>query len=367
MKNVFPTRAPLLLGACLLLFFGVLAKAQNGPKADASKADASALPTRKFTIDNVPVDLLVWWLDSSHQPLPLYIRSSLNNGGEVSRQGLFVSPNLSTVRVSPAGAPQAPGDDANPHLLAPPQGEHGSGKSADQSSAPRKLGRFGNALGPLGAALPAEVSIVAVEKERNRLTARGPLAGLDALSEIIRQIDVPLQQAEVRMTLVEVARDDLKTLGLTFPAKAGLPAEQQTRTAIALAPEGGRALDELIQNKAAKLLSTPQFVVLSGLTGKVRATEMNSTILDYKYQDAPANSAPGFFFVETSNALTCGLEVTGDMVALRIRIEWDDTVASVAGTLRDGQTLAIRLPNSDPNSKTVRLGFLTPHIIKRAA
>ena len=209
---------------------------------------------------------------------------------------------------------------------------------------------------------------MSVEDPRNTLTARGPQASLDALGRLIAEIDVPLEQVEIEMPLVEMTREEAKKLGLKFPNSVGLKGDVYAYAAVMLAPASvsTSAINQLVVTGRAKIINDPRLAVLSGLTGRIQSTERRSAMLDFDYKEAPKGLAPGVAFISSSTGLTCGVEIVADMVNLQAQVELNNTTSEIVTTIRDNQTLAIRLSSFDPNSPTVRIAFLTARIIRRA-
>ena len=341
MKNIFLLRLPVMLGASLLLT-SALATAQDAPKSaqlapvtDAIAPLGTTFERRAFQVRNVRVDFLAWWLDPSHQPMPIPIQSSINNGGKLRT----LTPYLSAPAIERADAEQSLIEQRN---------------------------RSGNALGPENLKLPPDITIIGVINPRKILLARGPQTSLDQLGELISEIDAPLTQVEVEMPIVEMARDDLRTLGLQFPENNTEKTDRYTRAAVTLAPDSAStsALNRLIAKGSARVINAPRLTAFSGLTAQLKSTESRSNTLDYDYKGDPKDLTPGVVFVASSTGLTCGVEVAGKTIALNATIEMDNIIATVKGTIRDGQTLAVRLPSFDPNSPTVRVAFLKPRILE---
>lgn len=320
-----------------LMLCGASARAQT---AEAPVV-APELQTADIPLRNVNASLMAYWLDPAHQAMPQTLRSSLSNGGSWTS---FVD----------------------------------------------KLTRQpGNALGPRDLKLPDGVMELINIDRQNVLHARGTAAGLEALKKLVAQIDVPLQQTEIEAQFWDVALADVATLPLRFRGifqpqdfKNGVVRTQTAVDTPTSIEPTTRALDALRQQNRAHLVTAPRVTVTSGLTAALTSTTTAPFVLDkaagqrFKAQQdaeeaerrklraqrglaeyetltldgvqatASDNWDPGIVFVQEELSLKVASVTRGDLVAMSFQLTNDGTIAQASTIVRDGQTLAMRLPVS---------------------
>ena len=345
------------LGAALALS-GATSHAQPAKGETPTTNPAPALENATIKVKYMPSNIMAYWLDPMHQPQPNQLRSSARNAGTWA--------------------------DLSQQMTRQP----------------------GNGNGPRDLKLPPEVEIVASVDPQNALLVKGTQAGLEALRKLVQEIDVPLKQVEVEAQIWEIAPAKLKSLSLVFRDTAN--DEEKTsqqgadktadplnnigagdyfaRTAFA-APTSNIApiLQELtagLADGSARVITAPSVIAIDGLVASLTSVEARALALDETPQSevettngkekkrldssnrADNNWNMGLTFLQSQTGFTAAPVLHGDRINLSFQLILNNNVTSASTIMRDGQTLAIRLPNANPTTGWTRVALITPRIIR---
>ena len=170
------------------LFLGAAFALTGSSHAQTAPLEQQATPEKPALIKvrNVPSNLMAYWLDPAHQPLPIEIQSSITNRGQTPQlqQHDFPTGDAPDVSVAPI---------ARPLKLRP-----------------------GNGYGPLNLKLPEGIKTLASVDPQNVIFVRGTAAGIEQLRALVAQLDVPLSQVEIEVQFYQLARADLSALSPSF-------------------------------------------------------------------------------------------------------------------------------------------------------
>lgn len=343
MNKTFLCGAALVVGATLASGNG-RAQAQT---ALPPQTPAPELQTATIVLRNIKPSLMAYWLDPSHQPRPFLLRISENSGGNWTR-------DVDELERQP-----------------------------------------GNGNGPRGLKLPNGIqSIVSVDPQ-NVLVAKGTAQALEALKELVKEIDVPLKQVDIEAQIVEIAPADLASFPLKFYIAPAPPDAVErhpvyAETALALSSSPGelvRALNDLIADQGALVVTAPRLTVVNGLVGAIISTEIWPFSIDEKLPTTAAKDDKEDLANVNGLSVSAGKPMGGDwkagtvrlrseigfsvlpvlrgeLIALAFQVSLNGSVAQASATLRDGQMLAMRLPGVDDEERT-RLVLITPRIVVR--
>ena len=345
--NRFRLSSALFFGAALALSNSSHAQ-ETGEKTFPEVA-VEPIESSQIRVRNVASNLMAYWLDPQHQPTPIQIQTSQKNAGLLFRTGFEL--------------PHQPGNGNGPSDLKLPSGIQG---------------------------------LVSVDPQ-NVLRFKGTKAGIEELQKKIEEIDVPLNEIEFEMQIWEMSPDKLKSLPLIFRGTAK-PANTKENSAsntdflsrIALAAptsdiaSTSQILSAGLKDKSANLIITSRLNVIDGLVGTLQSNESRSLVFDGWTSDAPRNKPKteaknpptpdesknafpeGLAFISGQTGITVGPILHGNAMSLVFSINFDGSSTQAATTLRDGQTLAVRLPNDDPATGWPRIALIKAHIIRRA-
>ena len=319
--------------------------------------------TAQIKVRNVSSQLLAYWLDPMHQPKPII---------------------------------QSPFSD-----------ENADDWSFGRDKMPRQPG---NANGPLDLKLPPGVEIMGSLDPQNRLQVKGSKAGIDALQKLVTELDVPITQIEVDAQIWDMSPARLASLPLVFRDAASdeekLPilgdvtvgnggakvgdGDIFTRTAFA-APNSDmtsimQKLNEGIADGSARIINNPRTTVMDGLAAGLYSTESRALIFDNpptkeaeaETTDNDDDNAPnsikedvdqwreGLTSVQSQTGFAAAPVLHGDVMNLGFRIIFINSVTSGSTIMRDGQTLAVRLPIGNIENGWPRVALIKAHIIRRA-
>ena len=332
------------------------AKVDEKPAVDAIELVESA----EIPVRNVASNLMAYWLDPNHQPMPLQIQISQKNAGRLYGEGIGVVPQ--------------PGNGNGPNNLKLPQGILG---------------------------------LVSVDPQ-NVLRVRGTKTGIAALQKLVQQIDVPLNQVGIETQIWEMSPATFQNLPLVFqdttkPADArrvprptgdkndaALNPVLMSRVALA-APASDIApttqiLEAHLKDKSARLIAAPRITVVDGWvatlgTDKSRALVFEGWTSDASKtkpkeqanaetpskSEADKNALPErLAFINGQTGLAVRPVLRGDAMSLSFGITLDNSLTQASTTLRDGQTLAVRLPYANPSNGWMRVALIKPTIVRRA-
>ena len=321
------------LGAALALCGASHAQAL---KTDDVTAAQTRLPTA-IKLNNVPSDIMAYWLDPARQRVPIQLAVSTRNGD--LRGGIV--------------------DDL-----------------------PRQPG---NALGPLGLKLPQGIDeIIPIEPQRV-LLVRGTQVGIEELRQLVQRVDVPLRQTEVEVLFLELTPAAMKELNLPFRWTKVNGKDDKLQPAIADAEMlTNERLNALLANGSAnnfsknfsettvagRILTAPRVRALDGLTALLNSTETRT--LKWPIGDdktpAPQQDAwkAGIAKIQTETGIRVKCASKDDLIAMDLQIMLNDETARMSAIVRDGQKLALLLPRREPSNGVVHIAIVTPRIIRRA-
>ncbi len=341
MNRLHLTRA-LTMGAALALS-GAVGFAQPAPDKAPKVLEIEPLETTQLVVRNVASNLMAYWLDPTHQPTPILIQVSQRNEGILFNLGI--------------GIPPQPG----------------------------------NGNGPRGLTLPAGIqSLVSIDPQ-NVLWVRGTKKGIEALQKQVKEIDVPLNQVEFEVQLWEMSPNTLQSLPLVFrdTSKSANKFDTDFLSRIALAAPASdiapttQILMAGLKTNFTNLISTQRLTVVDGLVATTQSNESRVLLLDEKKSATPqaeskkkeqtspiADADKGTFpegvaFVNGQTGVTIAPTLHGDAMSLTFGIILEGNMTQVATTLRDGQTLAIRLPNANPRTDWPRVALITSRILRQ--
>ncbi len=312
---------------------------------------------------NIPSALMAYWLDPTRQPKPIQIQLSEANGGI---------------------------------------------RPFERDPLPRQPG---NGNGPRDLKLPPGVEIVVSVDPQNVLLVKGSKAGVEALRKLVKEIDVTIDQIEVEAQIWDMSPGKFASLPIVFrdvafgsekiPVLGDVNAAKNAnitsgagdffaRVAFA-APTSDmtsvrQKLNEGLADGSARLITAPRVTAIDGLVASLASTE--SRVLNFdkpptpKAEDETTNNddgnAPnptrevidswkaGLTLVESQTGFAVAPVLHGDVMNLGFRITFDNTVTPGSTVMRDGQTLAVRLPNDNPATGWPRVALLKVHVIRRA-
>ena len=360
------------MGATTLALCGAVSHAQpTKPAASTTVADAPLRAAIK--VSNVDSDIMAYWLDPAHQPVPIQLTISARNG------------DLHSGIVD--GLPRQPG----------------------------------NALGPLDLKLPAGIDQVVSLDPQNVLLVRGTKAGIDELRQLVARSDVPIKQTEVEVQLVELSPAELKELALPFRWTRGADeGDDKTQLAIAeFSQEAQNRLNKLSQfainyynarqdeedqtrfdlpakardeksktnnktrtaaakalgNPVFRIINAPRVTVLDGLTSALLSTESRGLPLPVNFQTPNANDQTpppaqdawqaGIATVQSSTGIRVKCASKGDLIAMDLQVILNNEAEQVSAIVRDGQKLALLLPTRNSSDGATRVAIVTPKMVRR--
>ena len=335
----------LILGAALAL--PGISHAQTTPAKDGktfTMDEIEIIETARIHVNNLASNVMAYWLDPLHQPMPVQIQMSERNAGNLYSMGIGLAPQP------------------------------------------------GNGNGPSGLKLPKGIQDIVSIDPQNVLRVRGTKAGIEALQKLVKEIDVPLKQVEIEVQIWEMSPNTLESLPLVFrdTAKTGNSFNTDFLSRIALAAPTSdiapttQILTAAIKTKFAHLIMAPRLTVIDGLVGTTQSNESRALLLNEKknatsqaeskkQEETPPTPKidketfpEGIAFIIGQNGVTLAPVLHGDAMSLAFGITLDGSVTQAATTLRDGQTLAVRLPNANPTNGWMRVALIKARIIHRA-
>jgi type II secretory pathway component GspD/PulD (secretin) len=110
---------------------------------------------------------------------------------------------------------------------------------------------------------------------RNTLVIMSTPDVYDQINELLAQIDTPPQQVMFEVQVLEINRDDVKTLGVDWGASTKLPSaplNDDLRFRVGTGKYGVNfqaVINHLIENKKGRLLASPRIATLDGVTAKI--------------------------------------------------------------------------------------------------
>ncbi len=298
---------------------------------------------------NLPSNLMAYWLDPLHQQMPMLLQSSLNN--EFSRGGLV-------------------------------------------NDLPRQAG---NGKRPLDLKLPAGVSSVVSIDPQNVLLVKGTDAGIEELRKLVALHDAPVNQTEIEAKFVDMPLADLNALKLPLRWTIS-DAPDTSWPAVGLAPDDmEKQLNALITDGRTRIITAPRMTVVDGLNGQLFSRETRSIELQKTNDVKTARDAmlalegewrEGLTLVSDETGLRATAVTKGDLIAMDLQAEILGQVTQFSSVVRNGQTLAVLLPQNGDDAprrrltplgdvslapqqdvtknQTVRVVFVTARSIKRA-
>ncbi len=329
--------------------------AQPAPPQQPATPEKPVIVPAQIRVQNVPSGLMAYWLDPTHQPIPVQIQFSIASGGKVPQLQEYDFPTSDF----PA-APTAP----KAKLL--------------------KL-RPGNGYGPLNLKLPADIETIASIDPKNVIAVRGTATGIEQLRALVAQLDVPLSQVEIQVQFCQLARADLGALSPSFVtdktgenpvAVTSMSQNQvvpQSQNQIGFV-EGSLAakLNALIAQDKLKVITAPRVTAISGLTAKLQSHERRA----FAYAALPENQSDeakesgilpeGITFTTTETGIVCTPLVYKDLIQLDLKASLENRQLNLTTTVKDEQTLAVEFPAENANSETATVLFITARIIRRA-
>ena len=352
---------PLRLSGALLLgatfAHASSSHAQAAPLEQQVAPEKSAIQTAQIKVRNVPSNLMVYWLDPNHQPIPVQIQQSIANSGKF--------PQLQHYDFSTGNLPAV---------------------STVPKAEPLKL-RPNNGYGPLNLKLPEGIETVVLINPQNVILVRGTATGIEQLRALVAQLDVPLQQVEIEVQFCQLARADLSLLGLSFvgdnpvavetAATASknqiVPPNQSNRVQIGFIRGNltAKITDLLVQNKL-KIINAPRVSAISGLTAELKSDETRAfagSALSANWNDETKESGilpPGAVLTTTETGITCTPLVYKDLVQLDLEASLQNRLLNLRTTIENGETLAVQFPAENANSKTLTVLFITARIMRSA-
>ena len=325
--------------------------AQAAPLEQTATPEKAALVSAQIRVRNVPSDLMAYWLDPNHQPVPTLIQSSIANSGKV--------PQLQDDDwkiVDPPAVPTAP------------------------VAKPLKL-RPNNGYGPLNLKLPAGVKTLVSIEPQSIIFARGTAAGIEQLRALVAQLDVPLSKVEVEVQFFQLARADLGALSPAFttnktganPVIVASANENPVKSPDGFVNNGWRKnVNELIAQNKLKIIGAPRVMAISGLTAKLQSQETHHfayAALPENYSDEARENRilpVGSVLTTTETGITCTPMVYKDLIQLDLEAFLPSRVLHLTTPVKDGESLAVEFPTEDANSETATVLFITARIIRRA-
>ena len=338
----------LTLGAALALSGAVcygqplIPESVKLPEIIQDPQDPTAPAKTTIKVGNMNSELMVYWLQPYAQKVPDIIQRGLSNG---NFQGGIVD------------------------------------------KLPRQPGNF---LGPLDPKLPAGVETLRSVSPQNVIIATGTPAGLEALHKLVAQLDVPLKQTEIEVLLVEMAPDEMEELALPFRWTGSGDGGDKTWPAIAeVSQAAAKRLDNLRQladQTAAiripvffKVINAPRVTALDGLTATLMATESRGLYLlaapETKMSaegeaETPRPAADawqtGIATIQNSTGIRVKCASKDDLIAIDLQIDLNNQAAQMSAIVRDGQKLAMLLPQRNETTGAVLVAFVTPRVIRHA-
>lgn len=342
-------RASILCAALALSAKGSHAqpKLDQNPPADTENiVPIEPVQTARIPLRNIASNLAAYWLDAVHQPMPMPIQASQRNSGNLFNMGIELKPQP------------------------------------------------GNGNGPSGLRLPEGIgSLVSIDPQ-NVLWVKGNKKGIEALQKLVEALDVPLNQIEIEAQIWEMSPVTLTSLPLVFhdgtervgvgksiPKPGGKP-DFLSRVALALPTSNIAPTTEILlagaKDGSAHLLAEPRVNVIDGLVATAQVNEVRSLVFGENTgvgsQGKPKNSeatppidktalSEGFAFVNGQTSLTVRPILHGDALSLIFSITLDNNITQAATTLRDGQTLAVRLPNVNAANDWSRVALIQAKIV----
>lgn len=347
--NPYCICSALLLGAALSS--ESISHAQAAPKQAPIAKSAFSSETARIQLVNVPVNMMAYWLDPARQRKPLQIERNEKNGGIWANE-------INKLTRQP-----------------------------------------GNGNGPRDLKLPPNVEITGTIVPRNVLLVKGTKTGVEALQKLVKRIDVPLKRIEIEAQIWEIYPAKMKDLPLVFRAVAPRDEAQESingdvfaRTELA-APIGDIApvmkhLKAWENDQDARLLTAPRVSTLDGIAVTLSSTQIRAFDIDEMQQaqpyvqdstDAQGDNLPapfppneindnwgfGVTSVQSQTSFNVAPVLHDDLIALAFQIIVNNEITQANSILRNGQTLAIRLPSPNPSTKWTRVALVKARVISR--
>ena len=350
------TRAA-VLGAALALC-GATSHAQTRPDG----ATAPAPETGTIKVRNMPANLLAYWLDPAHNPVPIQIQESKINGGDQNY-----------------------------------------GWTSGVAKMTRQLG---NGNGPRNFKIPGGLgieSITSIDPE-NTLLVTGSDVGVAVLSALVREIDVPMGQVEIEAQIWEVAPAEFAQLPLEFrnASRSTAPSNDATFGELAFAPldddisDVTRQLQDWANTDRARLITAPRVTAIDGLAASLTSTETRAFDVNAMQENKPEpraaaakNEMPdkgvaaqfpiapqaekvddnwklGVSRIQDQTGFNALPVLHGDLIALAYQVFFNNELTMGSTIVRDGQTLPIRLASASATNGWTRLALIKTHILRLA-
>lgn len=238
---------------------------------------------------------------------------------------------------------------------------------------------------------------------QNALRVDGTDAGIKALRELVNEIDVPVGQVEIEAQIWDIAPAEFARLPLTFhnASRSTAPFGDTTFGELAFAPLQDDMSPVTQQLKLwetterARMVTAPRVTVLDGLAASIASTEVrgfNVSAMKDSEPEAPQpeetetdDAAPtvtmpytpppekpddnwelGRSLIRDQVCFKAMPVLHGDVMALAFQIIFNNDVTTASTTLRDGQTLPVRLQSGNAETGWVRVALIKVRILRRA-
>lgn len=235
--------------------------------------------------------------------------------------------------------------------------------------------------------LPQGVDHLVAVDPQNALLVFGTAKGVKELVTLIQLLDKPLRQVEIEAQFIRLDSKDLNAVFGDTPPVA-IPEKAQVR--FVRSQDGfAKALDTLIKNQNAKVLSAPRVLAINNLTADISQTALTPVQLQVGNEGAKGVDLPEgtTLNLETSRSLSVTPTINNDNtitvvahitegVQLKSSANAQDVLVlqktgdglETIANMRDGETIAVEISPkagaATPAQRTVV--FLTTRIVRRA-
>ena len=195
---------------------------------------------------------------------------------------------------------------------------------------------------------------------------------------------MPLRQTELEVQFVEMTTAELQALPLQFyRAQEDNIGDDQPRIALTDDPSLIRKqLNQGIADGRTTIIMAPRVTAIDGLAAQLTSTERRPVTIPKAVvpatrpaaadtdQAAPPTEVlpqwqPGLALIEEETGIRATIVSKEDLLALDLQLNYQGQVAKVSSFLRDGQMLAIWLPQRNAATGKVLVALAIPRVIRR--
>jgi len=321
----------------------------EGMDEDEAKTNDDQPTYAMVKVHNVRPDIIAYWVDPAHQPMPPEFRAAQRGIEQAINQHPLqsgVDPNIWSQLTSNsygAGNPYSgysANPYANPYGMASPLGYgaqlnqpyiQGSAQFGSRGGNNRggNRGGFGGGSNSSGEGVleaPKGIGTIVSIDAQNALLVYGTADGVSQLRQIIDFLDRPIRQVEIEAQFVDVGTTDAKAFGMSISSRH-IGDDNAISSNLGTIPsvDGGSSLTArfgsyqatlraLVSNKKARIVNSPRVTTLNNLTAYLFSATSTPIVLSSSTTGigGQVGSQQNAFFLTTSIGLVVTPTINND-------------------------------------------------------